>query len=489
MILAFIFQTSFAQKDSCLINLNGCFLRNAQGYKKGQQFNYLKLKYQPSIENPSYYLETKEGDKFYVSSSIEKNIKFDYRSIQELCDAKIITNVIYNKDKKGAQTELRNEMEDEALDYINKVKNYNLELNDPYLYDYIYSLLLKMSPLHYIDGRRYDLNVLIKQSPDINARIYPNGTLVINTGLLSILHSEDELVAVLAHELGHFILDHSVINVNKAEARKKRAAFWAAVATGVTAVAEGIAASNNHYYTPGLGTLAMAILATEISQQVVEHLGMKFNHEQENEADLFALSVLKILGYNKNALATALNKMGEICAYEDKYGMFFESYTHPDLRTRIQNTGSIVNLRNVEYEQKISFAISNVAMIKFINRRFSDCMPFVSQNIENNVANADDYILKANCILATRNNNESNNEVAALISKAKEIEPDNINVYKSEIMLSFRLHDINKSIILLENYYDILNSMDKFSSFVIEELKWSKHMLIKLKGMKGSKVA
>ena len=434
-------------------------------------------------------MKSMNGKRFYINSNISDCLDFQYSNAQELCDASIILNVIRNIEKKGPQYELRKEMEDEALDYINKVKEYNLELNDPFLYDYIYSLLLKMVPDRYIDGRFFDVNVLIQQSEDINACMYPNGTMVINTGLLSVLHSEDELVAILAHEFGHFLMDHSIINVNKAEARKKRAAFWAAVATGVTAVAEGVAASNGHYYTPGLGTLAMAGVATEISHQVVEHLGMKFNHEQESDADLFAVEVLKLLGYDKNALATALERIGKQCSVEDKYAMYLSSYTHPDLSTRIKNVGVPSELNDTEYDQRVSFAVSNVAMIKFINRRFRQCIPFVSQNISNKVANADDYLLKANCILATKNSCESNAEVAGLINKAKAIDPNNINILKSEIQLSFRLNDKAKAISLLEDYCAALKTIDIKSEFILMEIKWAKNMLIKLKGMSMFKAA
>ena len=49
---------------------------------------------------------------------------------------------------------------------------------------------------------------------DENVYMYSNGTMVIHTGLLSALHTEDELVAILSHEIAHFVLDHSVQNVN-----------------------------------------------------------------------------------------------------------------------------------------------------------------------------------------------------------------------------------------------------------------------------------
>ena len=45
----------------------------------------------------------------------------------------------------------------------------------------------------------------------------------------ALLIPRDELAAVIACELGHFVLDHQVNNIYRAERRAKRAAFWADV--------------------------------------------------------------------------------------------------------------------------------------------------------------------------------------------------------------------------------------------------------------------
>lgn len=173
---------------------------------------------------------------------IASRFDFYYDDIQDLWNQKIICNVFEELERKGIQETLRNEMEEEALDYINKQKEFGMVFNDPYLETYIYSLISKIAPKTLIDGRPGNVNLLILENPAMNAGMYSNGTLVINTGLISALHTEDELVAVLAHEIAHFVLDHNIQNVNAAVARKKRAEFWAGLATGLTAIAEGVAA-------------------------------------------------------------------------------------------------------------------------------------------------------------------------------------------------------------------------------------------------------
>ena len=47
-------------------------------------------------------------------------------------------------------------------------------------------------------------------SPEINAFALPGGYVYINRGLLLYLKSEDELAAVLAHEVGHITARHAI---------------------------------------------------------------------------------------------------------------------------------------------------------------------------------------------------------------------------------------------------------------------------------------
>ena len=306
----------FASAQAYKVDLDATLLKNFEKFKKGEKvkitsvvhdvyapkgYNILEDRYSIVIEEDTIQVNSKIGDRF--------NFKND--NVQDLWDELIISNVLVSLQKKGTQNSLRNEMEEEALEYISKQKAYNMVLNDPYLENYIYSLISKIAPIDIVDGRPGNVNLLIIDNPSLNAGMYSNGTMVIHTGLLSALHTEDELVAILSHEIAHFVLDHSVQNVNKATARKKRAEFWAALATGITAVAEGVAASKGNYYAPGAATLGMAVLSTTIASQIVERLGMNYNAEQEEEADRIAIRVLELLGYDKNALATALNRMQE----------------------------------------------------------------------------------------------------------------------------------------------------------------------------------
>lgn len=498
LILSIIGISAVGQKYD--LDLTARMLQNNGKWKKNSivkinKFVHSFQKYEFSSNySDVFYLLDDQGNRVDINSKVNDCFDFELNNIQQLWDANIITNVLYNLKKYGFQYDVRHEMENEALDYIYKIKDLGLEFNDPYLETYIYSLVAKIAPTQLIDGRPGSINILIQNNPSINAACYPNGTIVLNTGLLALLHSEDELVAILAHEIAHFVLDHSIQNVNEAIARQKRAEFWAALATGLTAVAEGFITANNPYYIPGGATLGMAILASNIASNVIDHLGMNYNHEQEEEADRIAIQALKILGYDEGALATALTRLVNEYIAERNNAAYLNSYSHPDLLKRISNAGTCYNLKDKKFEQIISFAVSSVALMKYTDCRFRQCLPYVNQNIENNVACADDYILKANCLLSTQNNEDSNKEVLELINKAKSLNEENINIYKTEIIATLRLDNIDKAQDLLQQYIQKLNAYnlsdiqsdetwDKLRNFIIAEKEWANNMSIKLRAM------
>ena len=134
--------------------------------------------------------------------------------------------------------------------------------------------------------------------------------------------------------------------------------------------------------------------------------------------------------------------------------------------------------------------------MKFEDRRFRQVLPLVNQNIYNDVATAEDYILKANCLLALSNDSQNNMEILELVETARSLEPTNINIYKAEILGNLRLRKFDVAQQLLQSYISALNEIemqlkdiesditwDANYKFVISERDWANRMLIKVKVM------
>ena len=485
-------------------NLTATTVKKYVNYPKGTTLKIVGLEHQITQNNTSYEIHDiynillEDGSKIPLTNRIDKALSFDIKTVDDLWNASILQDVIPMLMKNGTQVALRRESELKALEYINAIKNYNMEFNDPYLLNYLYTLISKIAPSTLIDGRPGTINLIIEDNPDINASTYPNGTIVLNTGLLSALQTEDELVAVLAHEVAHFVLDHSIQNINKQIQQQKNAETAAILATILTGVAEcATSYYSNGYYMPGAATAAVAIGASAIANQAVIDLGMQYNHEQELEADTYAIQILDFLKYDHNALATALTRLENVILKERSLSMYFANETHPALVDRIKISGQPNMKKDANFERMVSFAITNTAFTKYDCRRFREALNEVSRNIENKVATSDDYLIKANCLLALYDTDVSNNEVLTLIHQAKDLQPDNINIYKAEILAELRLKNNQNAIVELKEYRTFLNEIDnklttipndnlweQLYHFVTNEREWTDKMLIKLNGMK-----
>ena len=111
-------------------------------------------------------------------------------------------------------------------------------------------------------------------------------------GLLQHLKNDDEIAAVIAHEMGHHLAHHN-------EERQQNAAAGAAISGILTAVLLGAANANNPYYNQ---------YQAQQDQKTVEDMMsagagigvLSYSKEQEREADLLATYLLSRAGYNLN---------------------------------------------------------------------------------------------------------------------------------------------------------------------------------------------
>jgi len=87
----------------------------------------------------------------------------------------------------------------------------NLIFDEKDLADYLSEILEKLASPD--ERRRYRLRVRVLRSNEFNAFAAPNGTVFVCTGLLSRTVSEAQIAAVLAHELGHIVLEHTEKNL------------------------------------------------------------------------------------------------------------------------------------------------------------------------------------------------------------------------------------------------------------------------------------
>ncbi len=431
----------------------------------------------------------------FDSKKIEKFVCNDYETRDKIWNKYLLFNgTLANLLIKGYQYDIRNELNNEAIEYINTLHAYDRFYEEEYFEDYLYVLVNKIHEGILRDKRPGNLFIKIIKDPEPNAFTLPNGCIFISTGLLSTIQSEDELLGILTHEVAHFVLDHHVLNFNQIVDRKKKAEFWAAFATGVAATADVYLAANNKDYIPGVLTASTAIGATIISQEVTQRLGIKYSQQQEIEADNIAKEILELLKYNKTGLSVALYRIRNYCILTGNYLALSGSGTHPTLDSRINSLGLPDNFdyfTQSSYLKKVSFINTYNAWIELEHfAHHIAANELVSRNIGNNVATESDYIIKAIIKRRVSNTKESNEEVFALLYKAKAL---NVNpplrLHKEEAITLLRLDRKTEAKKSLQNYLTSLiemrerNEIKEFKNYnraLEEEISWTKKMIFKI---------
>jgi len=401
----------------------------------------------------------------------------------------VYENILVN----GFQYKVRKEMEDEALNYLYHLSSNNLLIKDAYLESYLYSLVYKLLPEKTNDGRPGIVNVHIVKDLAPNAFVFSNGSLFVNTGLLSTVHSEAELLAVLAHEIAHFVLDHAILNINKATQRQKRAEFWSAVATGAAAAVDIYAASKSQVYTPGILTMGTAILSFSIAESINERFGIKYSQEQEMEADRVAVDLLNFTQANPKALSTALSRIKTYCVLAGDYYALSGQGTHPSIDSRINAMGKPTTINDSTYDRKISFINTFNAGLEMSRQHFTASRELVQRNIKANVGTEDDYVLASMSNLYLHDSPEKNKEALDYLTKAKQLSANpSLNIHKIEALVFLRLEkttDAKDSFLKYKmslekevaNLGKINNDHDwsVVARYLNDELDWTQKMIMK----------
>lgn len=125
--------------------------------------------------------------------------------------------------------------------------------------------------------------VRVLKSPAPDMLMLGNDCLLVSTGMLTALDSEEELYAVMSREVAHYVLDHAIITVNKNIARAKRAQFWGAVADGVVAATEEYLYDRYDYYVPGLVFATNDVVQALVNDNIANRMGLDYSENKRKK--------------------------------------------------------------------------------------------------------------------------------------------------------------------------------------------------------------
>ncbi len=458
----------------------------AETIKEGNEITIVNL----LLEPPSYNYIIANGQMEYrINPNDINRITFhDPKTRNQAWQLSAIQSGLYESiSKNGYQYGLRHEMDQEAIDYLGKLEEYDCFFEDAYLTDYLQSLLYEIHPITLGDKRPGNLNIRVLKSNKPNAFCLPNGTIIVSTGLLSVIESEDELIGVLSHEVAHFVLDHQLVDYNAQLQRQQRAEFWAGFATVVAAASEVYMAAEHDIYTGGNLTMSTAILSTIIANSVIERLGLKYSQKQEMAADHAAKEVLKVLGRDSLALSAVFYRLMNYSILVGNYIALTDEGSHPGLPERIKamgmlDTQDLKNYHSTAYQKLTSFVNTYNAIQEYQMKHLEACNTLVDKNIQAGVPTEDDYILKAMVLRALYNTLEKNQEALSYIQKAKSLNViPNDYAYKQEAITLLRLDRKQEAIAAFDNYLNGLENSEEVTDFIRNEIEWTRKMIYKTK--------
>lgn len=163
------------------------------------------------------------------------------------------------------------------------------------------------------DARNWKWEVNVLTSNQINAYCAAGGKIAVYTGLIDSLRlTDDELAAVMGHEIAHALREHTREAMSEAYAQQ--------VGVSLVAAAAGL----------GEGTTNLLAAATNVA------IGLPFSRQKEREADEMGLELMARAGYDPRAAVTVWRKM--IATGGGRPPEILS--THPDPANRIKDIES-----------------------------------------------------------------------------------------------------------------------------------------------------
>jgi len=201
-------------------------------------------------------------------------------------------------------------------------KRYNL-LEDADKLDRVKTIGENLKKASDISEINYQFNIIAKEG--INAFSFPGGFIYLTEDLFDYVHSDDELAAVIAHEMGHVIHQHSIKQIQD-NRKMKLVELFAVLLTG----------------DPSIGLIGELTTITMLNN---------YRREYEEEADFTALELLsKSRKYHPVGLLTFFERV-----YSEEYfkanvnlGIF---QTHPEIDYRIEKIKKYLEDNNINIER------------------------------------------------------------------------------------------------------------------------------------------
>lgn len=190
-----------------------------------------------------------------------------------------------------------------------------MDKNNPVLPDdNKYTIRLKKLTEGITEADGIPLNFKVYEVTDVNAFACPDGSVRVFSSLMDIM-SDDELLGIIGHEIGHVMKHHS------------KNAFKQQLLTG--AAKDAVASA---------GGMAARLSESELVDLSTSLIGARYSQKQEKEADNCGYDFLKDKGKNPWGMVMAFEKFLEMEGDNGGSSSYVQKMfsSHPDTKARIE---------------------------------------------------------------------------------------------------------------------------------------------------------
>lgn len=192
----------------------------------------------------------------------------------------------------------------------------------------------------------YSFKVMVNPIPQ--AYTLSTGTVLVSTGMISLLDNEAQLAYVLAHELAHVYKDHwklklmlpiAEIEYNRRQEEKRL--LWASI-FALAGAGVGAAVSGGKGGATAGGAVAGFVTGYAVGSYYSRKIGLDWNTAQENEADDFALRATLGKSFDIQEVPRLYATMAQVAKGDNRTQLGFLS-SSKRIRERNEHAEKLIN--------------------------------------------------------------------------------------------------------------------------------------------------
>lgn len=169
--------------------------------------------------------------------------------------------------------------------------------------------------------------VVVFDSPQVNAFALPGGKVGVYSGLLKVAGSADQVAAVIGHEIAHVLARHSNERVSRSQL------------TNIGLSAADVALGQSTLRQPAMAALGLGVQVGYL---------LPYGREQESEADRLGLELMSRAGFNPEQSLDLWRNMSAASSGKQPPELLS---THPSHGTRIQELDAAMPAALALYQQ------------------------------------------------------------------------------------------------------------------------------------------